>query len=66
MINIEKDASFNKNLSFTIDNQDNDEFRWWKQVELQKLILASNRIKLITSDIKNLQNLTTLDVKSLE
>ncbi len=36
--------------------------RWWEQTDLRKLILASNQLKSISSDIKNLPALTVLDV----
>ena len=42
-----------------------DEYRWWQQTELQKLIMASNSIKVIPKDIKNLLSLHTLDVSVL-
>lgn len=41
---------------------DSDENRWWEQVELQKLILASNKLKNVPKMLKNLQTLVTLDV----
>ena len=36
--------------------------RWWEQVDLRKLILASNQLKQLSSDIQNLPALTVLDV----
>ncbi len=45
-----------------MNSDNNDEYRWWQQTELQKLILASNKIKVVPKDIKNLQSLVTLDV----
>ena len=44
---------------------DNTEDRWWDQVDLNKLILASNRIKEISDDLRNLPALTVLDVRPL-
>ena len=38
------------------------DFRWWEQVELTKLILATNKLTQITKDIKHLSNLTSLDI----
>jgi hypothetical protein len=40
---------------------DSDE-KWWDQTELNKLILASNQITSISSDIQLLQGLVVLDV----
>ena len=45
-----------KNVSLA----NNDE-RWWDQVDLRKLILASNKLKEIPSGIKNLPALTVVD-----
>ena len=36
--------------------------RWWEQVDLRKLILASNQIKELSSEIRNLPALNVLDV----
>jgi len=41
---------------------DNDE-RWWDQVELTKLILASNKIQDLSEDVKLLSALQSLDVR---
>ncbi len=41
---------------------DNTEERWWEQVDLTKLILASNQLTHLSEDIKNLPALTVLDV----
>ncbi len=35
---------------------------WWENVELNKLILASNQLIQISSEIQNLQGLTVLDL----
>ena len=45
-----------KNISLS----DTDE-RWWDQVDLRKLILASNQLKEIPDDVKHLPALTMLD-----
>ena len=42
---------------------DNSEDRWWEQVDLTKLILASNLLKQVSDDIKQLPALTVLDVR---
>jgi hypothetical protein len=47
-----------------MDGENSNECRWWQQTELQKLIVASNKIKSIPRDIKNLQSLVSLDVIS--
>ena len=41
---------------------DNTEDRWWEQVDLTKLILASNVLSQLSEDISNLPALTVLDV----
>ena len=41
---------------------DNAEDRWWEQVDLTKLILASNSLVSISEDIHQLPALTVLDV----
>ena len=41
---------------------DNSEDRWWEQVDLTKLILASNLLTQVSDDIKQLPALTVLDV----
>eukprot|EP00112_Aurelia_sp_Birch-Aquarium-sp1_P003995 Seg1452.3 transcript_id=Seg1452.3/GoldUCD/mRNA.D3Y31 product="Leucine-rich repeat-containing protein 40" protein_id=Seg1452.3/GoldUCD/D3Y31 len=43
----------------SIDTGDGD--RWWEQVDLKKLILASNQIKELSAEIKNLPALNVLD-----
>ena len=40
---------------------DSDE-RWWDQVELNKLILASNKLQTISENVKLLSALNNLDV----
>ena len=44
-----------------IGRSDSDE-QWWDQVDLTKLILASNQLKELSEDIKYLVALTVLDV----
>lgn len=46
-----------------IGRSDSDE-QWWDQVDLTKLILASNQLKELSEDIKYLVALTVLDVSS--
>lgn len=41
---------------------DNADDRWWEQVDLTKLILASNAIDHLSNDIRLLQALVYLDV----
>lgn len=45
--------------SVSLDNTDE---RWWEQVDLEKLILASNCLTDISADIRQLPALTVLDV----
>ena len=47
--------------SVSLEAEEND-FKWWDQVDLNKLILASNKIKSIPKDVRNLSSLVTLDV----
>ncbi|XP_076346434.1 leucine-rich repeat-containing protein 40-like isoform X1 [Tachypleus tridentatus] len=49
-----------KMLSVSLDDTDGE--RWWDQVDLTKLILASNKLSTIPSEISNLQALTVFDV----
>ena len=49
--------------SASLDTGDGD--RWWEQVDLKKLILASNKLKELSSEIRNLPALNVLDVCSL-
>ena len=51
-----------KDMNISMDNNDNEDSKWWNQVELTKLILASNKIKQIPTDIQQLDTLCTLDV----
>ena len=46
------------------EEEGENEFKWWDQVDLTKLILAANKIKLVPSDIKALSTLVTLDVNN--
>lgn len=41
---------------------DNSEDRWWEQVDMTKLILASNRLSRLSDDITQLPALSVLDV----
>ena len=41
---------------------DNADDRWWEQVDLTKLILASNALDSLSADIQLLPALVTLDV----
>ena len=41
----------------------NEDFKWWDQVNLTKLILAANRIKLLPKIVQQLSSLVILDVK---
>lgn len=44
------------------DGDDENKFKWWEQINLQKLIIASNKIKEIPKDIQYLDTLITFDV----
>ena len=58
-----QDLSFNKpRAASNKDNNNDNEFKWWDQVDLTKLILAANKITKVPSDIKVLSTLVTLDV----
>jgi len=46
----------------TISMEDNADDRWWEQVDLTKLILASNALDHLAEDIKLLPALVVLDV----
>ena len=50
----------NPNVVSSFDAQGDD--RWWEQVDLVKLILASNQLTELSPDIKLLPALTVLDV----
>ena len=44
-------------------NEDHENgFKWWQQIDMQKLILASNKITEIPKDIQFLESLVTFDV----
>ncbi|GMY31758.1 plant intracellular Ras-group-related LRR protein 6 [Fagus crenata] len=45
----------------SLDSVGKDE-KWWEAVELQKLILAHNKIELLKEDLRNLPQLTVLNV----
>lgn len=57
----EKDS---KAKSVSFDKSDQDESKWWTYVELTKLILASNKIRVIPREVNMLSSLTVLDVSS--
>jgi hypothetical protein len=44
------------------NNDDENGFKWWEQIELNKLIIGSNKIKEISKEIEFLDTLITLDV----
>jgi len=46
----------------TVLMEDNADDRWWEQVDLAKLILASNALDHLAEDIKLLPALVVLDV----
>jgi hypothetical protein len=50
------------------DEGDNDDekFKWWQQVDLQKLSLSSNKIKSIPKEIEFLNTLLLFDVSMCE
>eukprot|EP00794_Sanderia_malayensis_P008306 gene8306-9191_t len=41
---------------------DNTADRWWQQTDLRKLILASNQIKTLSPEVRNLPALNVLDL----
>ena len=45
------------------DGDDENGFKWWEQIELNKLIVGSNKIKEIPKEIEFLDTLITFDVK---
>lgn len=51
-----------KTRSVSFDKPDQDESKWWTYVELNKLILASNKIRVIPREVNMLSSLTVLDV----
>ena len=53
----------NPNVVSSFDAQGDD--RWWEQVDLVKLILASNQLTELSPDIKLLPALTVLDVSKI-
>lgn len=56
-------AEETKALSLSLDS--NDEDHWWDYVELTKLVLASNTLKYISSEVSNYPALTVLDVSGI-
>ncbi|KAI6064255.1 Leucine-rich repeat-containing protein 40 [Aix galericulata] len=55
-INLDTPEEAHQNLSFGAAD------RWWEQTDLTKLILASNKLQLLSEDVKLLPALTVLDV----
>lgn len=55
-VNIDAASEARNEASFESDE------RWWDQVELTKLILASNKLTTLSSDISLLTSLVQLDV----
>jgi len=63
--NIDK-GNLNADESDALSMERNDEeLKWWDHIDLTKLILASNKIQLITKEIKYLNSLVNLDVNNL-
>ena len=60
------EAVWNINIDIPLDSKllslDNQDDRWWEQVDLTKLILASNAISRLGDGLANLPALTVLDV----
>lgn len=57
-VNLDAAAESRESSSFDTDE------RWWDQVELSKLILASNKLQTISESVKLLTALNTLDVSA--
>ncbi|NXG73202.1 LRC40 protein, partial [Baryphthengus martii] len=55
-INLDTPEEAHQNLSFGAAD------RWWEQTDLTKLILASNKLRCLSEDVKLLPALTVLDV----
>ncbi|XP_061859809.1 leucine-rich repeat-containing protein 40 [Colius striatus] len=55
-INLDTPEEAHQNLSFGAAD------RWWEQIDLTKLILASNKLQSLSEDVKLLPALTILDV----
>ena len=51
-----------RELNHVLEFQIEEDESWWENVDLTKLILASNQLTRISGDIKNLPCLTVLDV----
>ena len=56
-----QDMSTSSKTAASIDTDEHD-FKWWDQVDLNKLILASNKIQIIPKDVQHLSTLVTFDV----
>lgn len=52
-----------KSLSMSMESGEND--RWWDQVQLTKLILAFNSLRIIPASIQDLSSLNVLDVSCI-
>ncbi|XP_076134191.1 leucine-rich repeat-containing protein 40 isoform X1 [Alosa pseudoharengus] len=55
-LNVDTPEEANQNLSFGADD------RWWEQTDLTKLILSSNKLGVLSEDVKLLPALVVLDV----
>lgn len=59
--NIQEPEKINPNV-FDLDRTQNEDDLWWNQCALKQLDLSSNVLTEISSDIRNLQDLTVLNV----
>ncbi|XP_062412276.1 leucine-rich repeat-containing protein 40 isoform X1 [Sardina pilchardus] len=55
-LNVDTPEEANQNVSFGADD------RWWEQTDLTKLILSSNKLDVLSEDVKLLPALVVLDV----
>ncbi|KAL1022409.1 hypothetical protein UPYG_G00026590 [Umbra pygmaea] len=55
-LNLDTPEEAKQNLSFGADD------RWWDQTDLTKLLLSSNKLEVLSEDVKLLPALTVLDV----
>ncbi|RNA38661.1 leucine-rich repeat-containing 40 [Brachionus plicatilis] len=58
-INIDNETHENNKFDVSFEN---NQSKWWNQVELTKFIIASNKLKIIPQDIQKLSNLIFLDI----
>lgn len=56
------DSIWTINEKSDTDRNENDNFNWWDQVNLTKLILASNKLRIIPKNVQSLNSLVILDV----